>query len=80
MFRVRDTANSKDGFRGGMKSSRIEEARREALRFADLATKMLRQLDGETLLFGGKLSGQLRRQLRRASLDLTRSLAEMRKP
>ena len=59
-----------------VKASKIEEARREAIRFADLAIKLLRQSDAESLLYGSAMSGQLRR----SSLDLTRLLAEMRKP
>jgi len=59
-----------------MKTSKIQEARKEALRFADLATKLLRQSDIETKLYGSADSGALRR----SSLDLTRKLAEMRKP
>ena len=58
-----------------MQASRIQEARREALRFVDLATKLLRQSDIETKLYGSADSGALRR----SSLDLTRALAEMRK-
>ena len=59
-----------------MRESKIEEARREAIRFADLAIKLLRQDDVKDKLYGSALSGQLRR----ASLDLTRILSEMRKP
>jgi hypothetical protein len=59
-----------------VKVSKIEEARKEALRFVDLATKLLRQSDKESLLYGSALSGSMKR----ASLDLSRSLSEMRKP
>jgi hypothetical protein len=59
-----------------VKVSKIEEARKEALRFVDLSTKLLRQSDKESLLFGSALSGSMKR----ASLDLSRSLSEMRKP
>lgn len=58
-----------------MQTSKIQEARKEALRFVDLATKLLRQSDVETKLYGSADSGALRR----SSLDLTRALAEMRK-
>ncbi len=58
-----------------MQTSKIQEARKEALRFVDLATKLLRQSDLESKLYGSADSGALRR----SSLDLTRALAEMRK-
>jgi hypothetical protein len=57
-----------------MKASKIEQARKEALKFVDLSTAILKQSDAQDLLFGSKLSGQLRR----SSIDLTRALAEMR--
>ena len=59
-----------------MQTSKIEAARREALRFADMATKLLRQSDVQSRLYGSADSGALRR----SSMDLTRALAEMRKP
>ena len=59
-----------------MKLAQIEAARREALRFADLAVKLVKHTEAQTLLYGSAMSGQLKR----ASLDLTRALAEMRKP
>lgn len=59
-----------------MQTSKIQQARQEALRFVDLATKLLRQSDVQTKLYGSADSGALRR----SSLDLTRALAEMRKP
>ena len=59
-----------------MKITKIEEARREALRFADLAVKLTKQTEARNLLYGSAMSGQLRR----LSMDLTRALAEMRKP
>lgn len=61
-----------------MNRGQIKEARRAAERFAALciaADDELRAMDSNTYIGGTKTSGALRR----ASLDLTRALAEMRK-
>jgi hypothetical protein len=62
----------------GMKWSRIELAKVEACRFLELVNRLqkLSERDKEDALYGGVLSGKIRR----SSLDLTRCLAEMRKP
>lgn len=60
-----------------MTSDKIAKAEAEAKRFL-MACKVLREADGgaKWLLYGSKESGAVRR----SSLDLTRCLAEMRKP
>jgi GT2 family glycosyltransferase len=58
---------------------RIRFARSEAVRFIERATALLKTAHAygkEEFVDSGKLSGALRR----SSLDLTRALAEMRKP
>lgn len=62
-----------------MKSEHIEEAASEAKRFLERVDALSASLGGNLKqLFGGysKESGALRR----ASMDLTRALAKMRKP
>ena len=63
-----------------MKGTDIEKVRREANRLSALCREALDELGameyGDRYYSGTKTSGALRR----ASLDLTRSLAEMRKP
>ena len=59
-----------------MQITKIEEARREALRFADLAVKLTKQTEARNLLYGSAMSDQLWR----LSMELERALVEMRKP
>ena len=59
-----------------MQITKIEEARREALRFADLAVKLTKQTEAGNLLYGSAMSDQLWR----LSMELERALVEMRKP
>lgn len=60
-----------------MQVEQIKVARSLAMKFIHLADELTKSQDPQNLLlFGSKLSGALRR----SSLDLTRALAEMRKP
>lgn len=62
-----------------MKIEKIRKAVKRARRFAKEGEALILEIkapQGESLLYGSKQSGSLRRR----SLDLTRSLAEMRKP
>lgn len=59
-----------------MKSSKIESARKECLRFLEAVNKLQKHPEKDYQICGTALSGAVRR----ASLDLTRSLAEMRRP
>jgi hypothetical protein len=59
-----------------MRVERIKEAKGEAVRFIRQVNRLMESLNLEDRLYGSKLSGALRR----SSLDLTRALAEMRRP
>lgn len=61
-----------------MRAEKIWAAQREAARFAETANKLMKlpAQERDDALYKSKLSGALRR----SSLDLTRALAEMRKP
>lgn len=61
-----------------MKPKTINESVKEAQRFIKLAKSVIdeHKLSGYEGLYGSKATGALRR----ASMDLTRSLAEMRRP
>jgi len=65
------------------KLKRIKIAREEALRFVTRCDRLIKRLDGDSYLasyldfgVGCKESGAVNR----ASMDLTRALADMRKP
>ena len=62
-----------------MRVERIRESVERARLFARQGEALIQETKkegGKYLLFGGKQSGQLRR----SSMDLSRSLSEMRKP
>jgi hypothetical protein len=60
-----------------MRYENVVEARKLALEFAEKSKRLLMATtDKSGMIWGSKLSGDLRR----TSMDLTRMLAEMRKP
>ena len=66
-----------NGKRGSeMISVRVQKAKDEAVRFINAVINLQMEEKDSTTYYGSKLSGAVRR----ASLDLTRALAEMRKP
>jgi hypothetical protein len=59
-----------------MQQDKIKVAEYEAKRFLEIVNMLMAEPNRGDLLYGSRMSGAVRR----SSLDLTRALAEMRKP